>query len=45
MEKKWQEHNEELLNFYPSPNIFRAVNSKRVGCTENIARMEDLRHV
>ena len=38
-------HNEELKNLYCSPNIFRAIKSRRMRWEENVARMEERRDV
>jgi hypothetical protein len=33
-------HNEELHNFYASPNIIRVIKSRRMRWAEHVARME-----
>jgi hypothetical protein len=37
-------HNEELHNLYASPNIFRAIKSKRMTAAINMARMGVVRY-
>jgi hypothetical protein len=38
--ESWRElHNEELHNFYSSPNIIRWIKSKRMGCAGHAARI------
>jgi hypothetical protein len=37
-------HNEELHNFYSSPNIM-AIKSRRVGWARHVARIKAMRHV
>jgi hypothetical protein len=38
--KGWRRlHNEELHNFYPSPNIIRVIKSRRIRGEEHVVRM------
>jgi hypothetical protein len=37
-------HNEELHNFYSSPNITRTIKSRRMRCAGHVARMEETRN-
>jgi hypothetical protein len=36
-------HNEELHKFYPSPNIIRMINSRRMRWAGHVARMGEMR--
>jgi hypothetical protein len=38
-------HNEELHNFYSSPNIIRRIRSRKMRWAGNVARMGELRKV
>jgi hypothetical protein len=38
-------HNEELHNLYASPNIVRDIKSRRMKCSEHVARMGDMRNI
>jgi hypothetical protein len=41
---EWRKlHNEELYDFYSSPNIFRVTNSRRMKWAGHVARMGDRR--
>ena len=43
---KWRRlHNEELNSFYRSPNIVRAIKSRRLRWAGHVARMEDGRNL
>jgi hypothetical protein len=37
-------HNEELRNLCSSPSIIKMIKSKRMSCTESVARMGQNRH-
>jgi hypothetical protein len=37
-------HSEELHNLYSSPSIIRMINSRRMGCTGHVVRMESKRN-